>query len=75
MTLSDYNAEQEYERSQELLNTKEILDHQEYALCFAWDPEESKRVLNHLGDGRWLNINVYCEYESDCAQLAMVIGG
>jgi hypothetical protein len=58
-----YSAEQEYNEYQRLINTVEILTQAEYELCKAWDAEETWKYLNNIGEGRWLNINVYSEAE------------
>jgi hypothetical protein len=58
-----YNAEQEYNEYQRLINTVEILTQAEYELCKAWDAKETWKYLFDLGGGRWLNNNVYSEAE------------
>ena len=69
-----YNAEQEYNEYQRLINTVEILTQAEYELCKAWDAEETWKYLNNIGEGRWLNINVYSEAEHDERQYRMECG-
>jgi hypothetical protein len=69
-----YNAEQEYNEYQRLINTVEILTQAEYELCKAWDAEETWKCLNNIGGGRWLNINVYSEAEHDERQYRMECG-
>ncbi len=69
-----YSAEQEYNEYQRLINTVEILTQAEYELCKAWDTEETWKYLNNIGDGRWLNINVYSEAEHDERQYRMECG-
>lgn len=60
-----YLAEQEYQEYQRLINTVEILTQEEYELCKAWDAEEAFKYLNNIGEGRWLNINVYSEIDKE----------
>jgi hypothetical protein len=60
-----YLAEQEYQEYQRLINTVEILTQEEYELCKAWDAEEAWKYLNNIGEGRWLNINVYSEIDKE----------
>jgi len=60
-----YLAEQEYREYQRLINTVEILTQEEYELCKAWDAEEAWKYLNNIGEGRWLNINVYSEIDKE----------
>lgn len=62
---SIYLAEQEYQEYQRLINTVEILTQEEYELCKAWDAEEAWKYLNNIGEGRWLNINVYSEIDKE----------
>jgi hypothetical protein len=69
-----YRAEQEYKEYQRLINTVEILTQAEYELCKAWDAEETWKYLNNIGEGRWLNINVYSEAEHDERQYRMECG-
>ena len=69
-----YSAEQEYNEYQRLINTVEILTQAEYELCKAWDAEETWKYLNNIGEGRWLNINVYSEAEHDERQYRMECG-
>jgi len=58
-----YNAEQDHNEYQRLINTVEILTQAEYEFCKAWDAAETHQYLNDIGNGRWLNINVYSEAE------------
>ena len=57
-----YQAELELARYNELMS-KEILTQEEYEFCKAWDAEEAWKYLNDIGNGRYLNINVYSEHE------------
>ena len=69
-----YEVEQEYRRYQMLINTKEILNQEEYEFCKAWDAEEAWKYLNDLGDGRYLNINVYSEADKEEYDLRREMG-
>lgn len=69
-----YNEHQEYIRYQELINTKEILTQEEYEFCKTWSPEETWKYLNDIGEGRWLNINVYSEADKEEYDLRREIG-
>lgn len=79
-TQSQYEAEQDYKRFQELINTKEILTQEEYEFCKEWDADLAWKYLNnigpdfHTGETRWLNINVYSEHEHEEFQIRMERG-
>ncbi len=75
MTEEDiYLAEQDLYRYNVLMNTKEILTQEEYEFCKEWDADEAWKYLNDIGEGRWLNINVYSEHEHEEFQLRMEQG-
>lgn len=75
MTEEDiYLAEQDMYRYNMIMNTKEILTQEEYEFCKAWDSDEAWKYLNNIGEGRWLNINVYSEHEHEEHQLRMEQG-
>ena len=63
MTQDTYNATQDHNEYQRLINTVEILTQAEYEFCKAWDTKETEYYLFNLGNGRWLNNNVYSEAE------------
>ena len=69
-----YQAEQDYARYTELFFNKEILNQEEYKFCKAWDAEEAWKYLNDLGDGRYLNINVYSEADKEDYDLRREMG-
>ena len=69
-----YFAGVEYNEYQRVINTVEVLNQEEYELCVAWDTEEALRVLNYLGNGRWMNINVYSEADHHERVLREEIG-
>jgi hypothetical protein len=79
-TQSNYEAAQDLNRYEMLINTKEILTQDEYEFCKAWDAAEAWKYLNNIGpdyntgEQRWLNINVYSEHEHDEHQLRMERG-
>ena len=58
-----YQAEQELARYNAIMSHKEILTQEEYDFCNSWDSEETWKYMNRIGEGRWLNINVYSEAE------------
>jgi hypothetical protein len=60
--------------AQELINTKEILTNEEREIVLAFDSELDYKYLNNIGENRWLNINVYSEYEHHERQYRMEIG-
>ena len=80
MTQDTYNATQDFNRYNMLINTKEILTQAEYEFCKGWDAAEAWKYLNNIGpdyitgEQRWLNINVYSEHEHDEHQLRMEQG-
>ena len=70
MTIEEiYQAEQELERFNALMSHKEVLTQEEYEFCKAWDAEEAFQYLNDLGNGRYLNINVYSEADKEESDL------
>jgi hypothetical protein len=50
---------------QELMFSKKILSQEEYEFCVEWDAVEAWKYLNDIGEGRWLNINVYTEHDHE----------
>jgi hypothetical protein len=60
---ANYFAELEFNEYQRLINTVEVLTQEEYEFCKSYDAEETWKYMNHIGEGRWLNINVYSEAE------------
>ena len=69
-----YQAEQELERYNSIMSFKEILTQEEYEFCKALNAEEAWKYLNDLGDGRYLNINVYSEADKEEYDLRREIG-
>ena len=84
MTEEIYQAEQDYNKYQELINTKEILTQEEYEFCKTWDAEEAHKYLNNIGPAwenggfnggnRYLNINVYSEADKEEFDLRREMG-
>ena len=78
MTEQDqYDALQEYNYFEMLVNTKEYVTKDEYEFIIAYDPTE-KNNFSYVGDyskmGDYLNFNVYSEYDHDKRQLEMERG-
>ena len=75
MTIEEiYQAEQELVRYNAIMSHKEILTQEEYDFCKSWDAEEAWKYLNDIGNGRYLNINVYYEHEHEEFQFRMEQG-
>ena len=68
-----YAAELELARYNELMS-KEVLTQEEYDFCKLWDAAEASKYLFNIGEGRYLNTNVYSEHEHDEFQLRMEQG-
>ena len=49
--------------AQQLIDTKEILTNEEREVVLAFDKELDSKYLNDIGEGRWLNVNVYSEHD------------
>ena len=69
-----YQAEQELERYNVIMSFTEILTQEEYEFCKEWDPEEAWKYLNDIGNGRYLNINVYSEADKEDYDLRREMG-
>jgi hypothetical protein len=69
-----YQAEQELERYNSIMSFKEILNQEDYDFCKEWDAEEALQYLNDLGNGRYLNINVYSEADKEDYDLRREMG-
>jgi hypothetical protein len=61
---SQYYAEQEFARFEEIMNTKEILTQEEYDFCFGYD-KDIRKETSSIGGGRYLNLNVYTEHDHE----------
>jgi len=78
MTEQDqYDALQEYNYFEMLVNTKEYVTKDEYNFIINYDKTE-KNNFSYVGDyskmGDYLNFNVYSEYDHDKRQLEMERG-
>ena len=74
--LEKYEALQEFNRFEMLVNTKEYVTKDEYEFIIAYDPTE-KNNFSYVGYskmGDYLNLNVYSEYDHDKRQLKMERG-
>ena len=70
-----YDAQQEYNYFEMLVNTKEYVTKDEYEFIIAYDPTEKNNfsyVDNYLGD--YLNLNVYSEHDHEKRGYEMEIG-
>jgi hypothetical protein len=68
-----YFAEQEFNRFEMIINTKEYLTKEEYDFCVAYD-NEVKANLTYIGYsqyGDYLNLNVYSEHDHDKRQYEL----
>jgi len=73
--LERYEALQEYNRFEELVNTKEYVTKDEYNFIVAYDKTEKSNftyVDSYLGD--YLNFNVYSEHDHEKRGYEMEIG-
>jgi|TARA_B110000971_G_scaffold37130_1_gene35558 hypothetical protein len=78
MTEQDqYDAQQEYNYFEMLVNTKEYVTKDEYEFIIAYDKTE-KNNFSYVGDfiqlGDYLNFNVYSEHDHEKRQYEMEIG-
>ena len=69
-----YLAEQDYQRYQKLINTKDVLTQDEYEFCKEWDAEEAKNLFHNTWNNTYLNLNVYSEVEHQERQFRMETG-
>jgi len=70
-----YDAQQEYNYFEMLVNTKEYVTKEEYEFIIAYDPTEKTNfgyVNSYLGD--YLNLNIYSEHDHEKRQYEMEIG-
>jgi hypothetical protein len=74
--LDRYGALQEFNRFEQLINTKEYLTKEEFDFCVAWD-DDCKQDLQYVGnsEGDYLNLNVYSEYDHEKRNYESEIGG
>ena len=69
-----YQAEQEFERYKSIMGFKEILNQEDYDFCFSWDHEETKMSIFKIGEGRYLNLNLYSERDKEEFDLRKEMG-
>ena len=78
MTEQDqYDAQQEYNYFEMLVNTKEYVTKDEYEFIIAYDPTEKinfSYVRDFIQLGDYLNFNVYSEHDHEKRQYEMEIG-
>tara|TARA_B110000503_G_scaffold18108_1_gene26481 strand:- start:5220 stop:5453 length:234 start_codon:yes stop_codon:yes gene_type:complete len=68
-----YFAEQEFNRFEMIMNTKEYLTKEEYDFCVAYD-DAAKTETTYVGldkDRLYLNLNVYSEHNHDKRQYEL----
>jgi|TARA_B110000037_G_scaffold172135_1_gene195563 hypothetical protein len=73
---SVYFAEQEFNRFEEIMNTKTYLTKEEYDFCFAYD-KDIREDTSYIGDsnGDYLNLRLYSEHDHEKRGYEMEIGG
>lgn len=69
-----YQAEQELVRYNAIMSFTEILTQEDYDFCFSWDHEETKMSTFKIGEGRYLNLNVYSEADKEDYDLKREMG-
>ena len=61
----EYFANEEFNKFEMIMNTKEYLTKEEYDFCFAYD-KDIREDTSYIGDysklGDYLNLRVYTEY-------------
>ena len=69
-----YFAEQEFNRFEEIMNTKTYLTKEEYDFCFAYD-KDIREDTSYIGDfsklGDYLNLRLYSEHDHEKRQYEM----
>ena len=72
----EYFAQQEFNRFEEIMNTKTYLTKEEYDFCFAYD-ESIREDTSYIGSysklGVYLNLRVYSEYDHEKRQYEMEV--
>ena len=61
-----YVAEQEFNRFEEIMNTKLYLTKEEYDFCFSYD-KDIREDMSYIGDsnGDYLNLRLYSEHDHE----------
>ena len=71
-----YFAEQEFNRFEEIMNTKTYLTKEEYDFCFAYD-KDIREDTSYIGDfsklGDYLNLRLYSEHDHEKRQYEMEV--
>ena len=70
---TNYIAEQDYHRFEEIMNTQEYLTQEEYDFCFSYDKDiRENTTFVGLSEGNtYLNLNVYSEHDHEKRQSDM----
>ena len=72
-----YDAQQEYNYFEMLVNTKKVVTEDEYKFIVAYDPTE-RTNFSYIGDYNqhddYLNLNVYSEHDHEKRQYEIEIG-
>ena len=70
--LDRYEAQEEFNRFEELVNTKKVVTEEEYEFIIAYDPTEKDNFF-YVGslEGDYLNLNVYSEHDHQKRQYEM----
>jgi hypothetical protein len=69
-----YEVEQMEARFNAIMSFTEILNQEEYDFCFDWNHEETRISTSKIGEGRYLNLNVYSEADKEEYDLRMEQG-
>ena len=72
---TEFEALQEFNHFQTLVNTKEYVTKDEYNFIIAYDATEKTNFF-YVGDkyGDYLNLNVYSEHDHEKRQYEMEVG-
>jgi len=70
--LERYEALQEYNNFEMLVNTVEIVNKEEYDFIIGYDSTE-KENFTYVEDAKWLNLNVYSEHDHEKRQYEMEV--
>jgi hypothetical protein len=73
----EYFANEEFNKFEMIMNTKEYLTKEEYDFCFAYD-KDIREDTSYIGDfsklGDYLNLRLYSEHEHHDSQYRMECG-
>tara|TARA_B110000091_G_scaffold65872_1_gene72530 strand:- start:218 stop:430 length:213 start_codon:yes stop_codon:yes gene_type:complete len=64
---TNYTANEEYQRFESIMNTKEYLTQEEYDFCFSYDKDirENTTFIGLSEGNTYLNLNVYSEHDHE----------